>query len=126
MKIYKLIEDSKVNHAKRTICTASSCSHSLRITYWYCSKKQEETDGDELDLHGFRRSEAIEEFKQFLRYHRELKKYEYLTIITGWGKNSPNNRPVIKPAIIKYLRTMEPHIKMYHENRGCLVLYNYY
>ena len=104
------------------------------LVYWYCSKKQEETDEEDsfsteknfLDLHGYGTSEAIEEFKQFLTFHRRLKKHKRLRIITGWGKHSPNLRPTIKPAIKKYLKEVEPCIKIGYSDRGSIVIYKYY
>ena len=82
-----------------------------------------------LDLHRYSESRAIEKFEDFLEHHRQLKKHEYLFTITGYGKHSPNNEPVIKPAIFEYLQKNEPSIKInyLHEdaNEGCLALYNY-
>ena len=80
-----------------------------------------------LDLIEFPRLEAIEAFERFLRYHRQLREHSYLMIITGWGKLSPNNIPVIKPTIEEYLSTNEPFIKIDYrnENEGCILIYDY-
>ena len=92
----------------------------------HCIQVHGQRTSNVLDLHRSTRLQAIEAFEQFLRHHRQLNEHRRLRIITGWGKLSPNNIPVIKPAILEYLSINEPRVKIDHRNKneGCIVIYN--
>ena len=64
-----------------------------------------------IDLHGKRLAESItfvqqklEELEEFVRKNKN-KVMILLLIITGRGKHSPGNKPVLKPNILKWLKS---------------------
>jgi DNA-nicking Smr family endonuclease len=54
-----------------------------------------------IDLHGY----TVEETRSILKnYLKSLKKDENLLVITGKGIHSQNSKPILKPAIVNYLK----------------------
>lgn len=83
------------------------------------------------DLHGFHLKEAMGKVKQILsRYKNEVKNSRTgikFQIIVGKGNNSDGKKPIIKPAVEKYLTDKQfdwsYQKKNNKVNEGCLVVY---
>lgn len=56
-----------------------------------------------VDLHGLYLNEAMVLIKNFIN-QRTKHKFSRLKIITGSGQHSNNNTPVLKPAIVQFLK----------------------
>lgn len=76
-----------------------------------------------IDLHGLNRHEANVKINTFIDYWLSNKSLipRMLTIITGWGRHSPNNIPVIKPHFLQCMK--ERGIDVFQQNEGCFNIY---
>ena len=75
-----------------------------------------------IDLHGYGAREAetiIGDFVDFWQIHKKETKQQ-LTVITGWGRHSPNNIPVLKPMFLDMMR--KRGIRVYQRNKGCFII----
>ena len=75
-----------------------------------------------IDLHGYGAREAktkIDDFVDLWQNNRKETKQQ-LTVITGWGRHSPNNIPVLKPMFLKLMR--KRGIGVYQRNKGCFII----
>lgn len=64
----------------------------------------------EIDLHQFSKEQAINILKKEIPKHPPGTK---ISFITGWGRHSPNNKPVLKPAFRRFCKRHKIHIIEY-------------
>ena len=72
-----------------------------------------------IDLHGCRACEAKIKINDFVDYwlSKKTEEKQQLIVITGWGRHSPNNIPVLKPMFLEMMR--KRGIKVEQVNKGC-------
>jgi DNA-nicking Smr family endonuclease len=115
----RCFEKMRVHQGKKEYNTSSYYSTMVQLYKQYCEERRHEvvnllieklkrSSPLEVDLHYFRRHEAIQYVNLFLDCHiqrlRETKKPQVeLTIITGRGNHSVNNNPVLKNMTSKLL-----------------------
>ena len=69
------------------------------------------TIDNEIDLHGHKVAEAMQELQRFLQHCRASGQRQ-LHIIHGQGKNSPDGQPVLKTEVERWLRE-QPQVQAF-------------
>ena len=68
-----------------------------------------------IDLHGFHLSESMfivkNKLEEMEKIVKETKGKKFLIIVTGRGKHSPRNKPVLRPNILRYLKSRNYNVK---------------
>ena len=113
-------EEKDISHSNYVDKKRNKYSKYERKTKKFDEKKvlefiEKNKNKNRIDLHGFHLSESMFIVKNKLEIMEKIVKKtkgkKFLIIVTGRGKHSPRNKPVLRPNILRYLKSRNYNVK---------------